>query len=205
MRITHRMRGEGAQRAGGVRGFRGFRGARPAGPARGFWAADQGALTSDRGFLPADRGLVTADRGFLPADRGLVTSDRGLSTIEVVILAPVIILFILVLVAFGQLVDGRGAVDGAARDAARAGSIQRSQSVAMDQATEAARADLDDTCVAGTLSVTQTSDGFAPDTLFSVQVSCTIRGLGSLGLDIKKTITSSASSPLDPYRRAVAN
>lgn len=132
-------------------------------------------------------------------------ADRGVSTIEVVILAPIMILFILVLVAFGQLVDGRGAVDGAARDAARAGSIQRSQGVAMDQAIAAAQADLGDTCVDGTLKVRQTSAGFAPDTLFSVEVSCTIRGLGSLGLDIRKTLTASASSPLDPYRRAVAN
>jgi Flp pilus assembly protein TadG len=131
--------------------------------------------------------------------------EHGVSTIEVVILAPVIILFILILVAFGQLVDGRGAVDGAARDAARAGSIQRSQSVAMDQATQAAAADLHGTCVGGTLAVTQTSQGFAPDSLYTVQVTCTIRGLNSLGMDVRKTITSSATSPLDPYRRAVAN
>ena len=131
--------------------------------------------------------------------------DRGLSTIEVVILAPIMILFILILVAFGQLVDGRGAVDGAARDAARAGSIQRNGSVAMSEALAAAKADLGDTCVDGTLAVKQTSPGFDPDTLFTVEVSCTIRGLGSLGLNINKTITSSASSPLDPYRRAAAN
>lgn len=144
-------------------------------------------------------GRTTDDR------RGPTGGDRGVSTIEVVILAPIMILFILVLVAFGQLVDGRGAVDGAARDAARAGSIQRSQSVAMAQATAAAEADLGDTCVDGTLQVRQTSAGFASDTLYTVEVSCTIRGLGSLGLDIKKTLTSSASSPLDPYRRAVAD
>lgn len=136
---------------------------------------------------------------------GRAAGDRGLSTIEVVILAPIMILFILILVAFGQLVDGRGAVDGAARDAARAGSIQRDQGVAMSEALAAAKADLDDTCVGGTLDVKQTSQGFAPDSLFTVEVSCTIRGLGSLGLDIKKTLTSSASSPLDPYRRAVPN
>ncbi|MFJ2631855.1 TadE/TadG family type IV pilus assembly protein [Streptomyces sp. NPDC087422] len=129
-------------------------------------------------------------------------ADRGLSTIEVVILAPIMILFILILVAFGQLVDGRGAVDGAARDAARAGSIQRSQGVAMSEAIAAARADLGDTCVAGTLSVKKTSEGFEADTLFRVEVSCTIRGLASLGLKINKTITSTAASPLDPYRRA---
>ncbi len=128
---------------------------------------------------------------------GCGIDDRGISTIEVVILAPVIIMFILVLVGFGQLVDGRGAVDGAARDAARAGSLQRTQSSAMEQATSAAQADLDDTCVGGTLNVSQTSAGFKADTLFTVQVSCTIRGL-----DLHRTITSSASSPLDPYRRA---
>jgi Flp pilus assembly protein TadG len=138
-------------------------------------------------------------------DRAGEGADRGLSTIEVVILAPIMILFILILVAFGQLVDGRGAVDSAARDAARAGSIQRYQNVAMSEARAAAEADLNDTCVDGTLSVKQTSQGFAPDSLFQVEVSCTIRGLGSLGLNIHKTLTSTAASPLDPYRRAVAN
>lgn len=132
-------------------------------------------------------------------------ADRGVSTIEVVILAPVIILFILVLVGFGQLVDGRGAVDGAARDAARAGSIQRSQRVANAESLAAAQADLKNICVSGTLQVTQVSAGFKADTLYKVQVSCTIRGLRNLGLDIRKTITSTAVSPLDPFRRAEEN
>lgn len=126
--------------------------------------------------------------------------DRGLSTIEVVILAPVMILFILVLVAFGQLVDGRGALDGAARDAARAGSIQKDHGTAMAQAQKAAEADLTDVC-SGPVSVVQTSQGFAPDTIFSVEVSCQVRGLAMLGLDIPTTLRSSFSSPLDPFRR----
>jgi Flp pilus assembly protein TadG len=134
-----------------------------------------------------------------------VGADRGVSTIEVVILAPVIILFILVLVGFGQLVEGRGAVDGAARDAARAGSIQRSESVANQEALAAAQADLKNICVSGTLQVSQLSRGFAPDSLYKVQVSCTIRGLRNLGLNIDRTITSTAVSPLDPFRRAEQN
>ena len=130
------------------------------------------------------------------SDRG----DRGLSTIEVVILAPVMIMFILVLVAFGQLVDGRGALDGAARHAARSGSIHKGHSTAMADARKAAEADLTDTC-SGPVTVTQTSAGFEPDTIFSVEVSCEVRGLAMLGLDIPTTLTSTFSSPLDPFRR----
>ncbi|MDQ0750487.1 Flp pilus assembly protein TadG [Streptomyces africanus] len=127
--------------------------------------------------------------------------DRGLSTIEVVILAPVMILFILVLVAFGQLVDGRGALDGAARDAARAGSIQKNHATAMAEAKKAAEANLGDVC-SGPVSVVQTSQGFEPDTIFTVEVSCQVRGLAMLGLDVPTTLSASFSSPLDPFRRS---
>ncbi|MEU6608132.1 TadE/TadG family type IV pilus assembly protein [Streptomyces shenzhenensis] len=126
--------------------------------------------------------------------------DRGLSTVEVVILAPVMILFILVLVAFGQLVDGRGALDGAARDAARAGSIQKDHATALAEARRAAEADLADVC-SGPVSVVQTSQGFEPDTLFTVEVSCQVRGLAMLGLDVPTRLSASFSSPLDPFRR----
>ncbi|MGW4729930.1 TadE/TadG family type IV pilus assembly protein [Streptomyces shenzhenensis] len=126
--------------------------------------------------------------------------DRGLSTVEVVILAPVMILFILVLVAFGQLVDGRGALDGAARDAARAGSIQKDHATALAEARRAAEADLADVC-SGPVSVVQTSQGFEPDTIFTVEVSCQVRGLAMLGLDVPTRLSASFSSPLDPFRR----
>ncbi|GGJ52239.1 TadE/TadG family type IV pilus assembly protein [Streptomyces brasiliensis] len=130
-----------------------------------------------------------------------VRADRGLSTVEVVILAPVMIMFILVLVAFGQLVDGRGALDGAARDAARAGSIQKDHATAMAEARKAAEADLADVC-SGPVSVVQTSQGFEPDTLFTVEVSCQVRGLAMLGLDVPTRLSASFSSPLDPFRRS---
>ncbi|MCX5060653.1 MULTISPECIES: TadE/TadG family type IV pilus assembly protein [unclassified Streptomyces] len=126
--------------------------------------------------------------------------DRGLSAIEVVILAPVMILFILVLVAFGQMVDGRGAIDGAARDAARSGSLQWDQGNAMAEARKAAEADLSDVC-SGPVTVTKTSLGFANADLFTVDVSCEIRGLAMLGLDIQTRMSGSFTAPLDPYKR----
>ncbi|WP_328319024.1 TadE/TadG family type IV pilus assembly protein [Streptomyces sp. NBC_00388] len=125
-------------------------------------------------------------------------ADRGLSTIEVVILAPIMILFILVLVGFGQLVEGRGAVDSAARDAARAGSIQKDGGVAMSEARRAAEADLTDVC-SGPVSVT--AKGFVKGGFFTVDVSCQIRGLAMLGLDIPTTLSGHSTSPIDPYRR----
>ncbi|MFG1988136.1 TadE/TadG family type IV pilus assembly protein [Streptomyces albidoflavus] len=135
-----------------------------------------------------------------PSAASAASADAGISTIEVVILAPVMILFILVLVAFGQLVDGRGALDGAARDAARAGSIQKDHGTALAEARRAAEANLADVCT-GPVSVRQTSAGFEPDTLFTVEVSCQIRGLAMIGVNVPTTLTASFSSPLDPFRR----
>ncbi|MBE9498874.1 pilus assembly protein [Streptomyces sp. GKU 257-1] len=134
--------------------------------------------------------------------RGAWSGDAGLSTIEVVVLAPVMILFILVLVAFGQLVDGRGAVDGAARDAARAGSLQHggSHAAAMTAAQQAATATLQGTC-AGDVTVRDAGSDYRSGGLFTVEVSCRVRGLDMLGLDIAKDISGRSSSPIDPYRR----
>ncbi|GAA1903399.1 TadE/TadG family type IV pilus assembly protein [Streptomyces sodiiphilus] len=141
---------------------------------------------------------TTGERGPLRGARG----EGGLSSIEVVFLAPLIITFILVLVAFGQLVSGRGAVDGAARDAARAGSLERSQGAAMASARRVANGQLDDICVSGTVTVSSSGGAFEPGGLFGVEVSCRVRGLDLLGLNVATRLTGSSSSPIDPYRRA---
>lgn len=127
--------------------------------------------------------------------------EAGISTIEVVVLAPLMMLFILVLVAFGQVVDGRNAVDSAARNAARAGSLQRTAPSALAQARHAAAADLADVC-SGPPHVRKTSAGFRAGRLFSVEVTCRVRGLSMLGIDIGTDVTGVSSSPIDPYRRA---
>lgn len=151
------------------------------------------------GVASVDTGVRRASRAVrMRLDRAGVGADRGLSTIEVVILAPIMILFILVLVGFGQLVEGRGAVDSAARDAARAGSIQKDDGVAMSEARRAADADLTDVC-SGPVSVT--AKGFVKGGFFTVDVSCQIRGLAMLGLNIPTTLSGHFTSPIDPYRR----
>jgi Flp pilus assembly protein TadG len=129
--------------------------------------------------------------------------DRGLSTVEIVIIAPLILLFILVLVSFGQHVSGRSAVYGAARDAARAGSLERSTAAAMHEARAVVDDQLRNVCVDGTVSVRRTSGGgHAPGTLFSVEVSCQVRGLDLMGFGLTTTMSGESSSPIDPYRRS---
>lgn len=127
-------------------------------------------------------------------------ADGGISTIEVVILAPLLILFVLVLVALGQLVDARGALDGAARDAARAGSLHGSETDANKAAEDAAKDDLKGICV-GDITISHDGTDWAPAGVYTVQLSCQVRGLATVGLSIPTTLSSKFASPLDPYRR----
>lgn len=132
--------------------------------------------------------------------------DRGITTIEVVILAPVMMLFILVLVAFGQLVDGRGGLDGAARDAVRAASLERNIGDARREARAVAESQLEDVCK-GNVDV-EINGAFEPPeigqppNIITAEVSCEVKGLNMLGLDIDPTMEGSATASLDPFRRA---
>ncbi|MFG1809016.1 TadE/TadG family type IV pilus assembly protein [Streptomyces sp. NPDC049040] len=128
-------------------------------------------------------------------------ADTGISTVEIVILAPLLILFILVLVAFGQLVDGRGALDGAARDAARAGSLQSQREDADRAAFAAATSDLEGICDGAVRMTTAGTVWSADGGRYAVQLSCKVRGLTVVGLNIPTTMTSQFASPLDYYRR----
>lgn len=138
--------------------------------------------------------------------RGL---EAGVSVLEVVLLAPLVIGFIMVLVCFGVLVNAHGDVQGAARDAARMGSLQRDDSTANTQAQAAAVADLANTCAGGP-TVTQVdpnntalpSSDFTAGGLYTVEVSCVIplSGLDWFSLG-SQTITAYSTAPLDTFRR----
>ena len=62
--------------------------------------------------------------------------ERGVATLELVLLVPVLVAFILFAVGMGRLGQARGDIDAVARDAARAGSIARTP----DEAAAAAQA-----------------------------------------------------------------
>lgn len=136
--------------------------------------------------------------------------EAGISVIEVVMLTPLVIGFVMLIVCFGILVDARANVQGAARDAARSGSLEHDSGAALDAATKAATADgMDSTCNEGwSLIEVDPNSGvqttaFAPGDLYTVQITCNVSlgGVNWFGLPTK-TFVIEATAPLDIFRRS---
>jgi Flp pilus assembly protein TadG len=126
-------------------------------------------------------------------------ADGGSMAIEIVILTPVFVAFILLIVAFGRAVDAQGTVEGAARDAARAASIARSSGAAGQAASDAAASDLANTILFG--CQTDLLDQIVPGTQIRVRVACkvTYDDLGLIGLSGSKNVEATVSAPVDTY------
>jgi len=71
-------------------------------------------------------------------------ADRGSVTVELVLLAPVLLAVLGLIVGLGRIADAGGLVTGAARDGARAASLARTPAAAAAAARTAAAGDLTD-------------------------------------------------------------
>jgi Flp pilus assembly protein TadG len=130
-------------------------------------------------------------------------TDTGSASVELALLAPVLVVVLLLVVAAGRLVLARQEVDAAASDAARAASIAESPVSATSAATDAASHDLAGhglTCSPFTTSVD--TSHFVPGGSVSVVVRCTasLAGLALLRLPGSETLVSSSTAPIDLYR-----
>ncbi|WP_052390976.1 TadE/TadG family type IV pilus assembly protein [Streptomyces sp. NRRL B-24484] len=143
---------------------------------------------------------MQADRTHLRRLAGRFRGDAGISTVELVIATPLMLLMVLLLVGFGLMVQSRSALDGAARDAARAGALQRDYGTATAEATRAARASAASVCSNGNVQVSPSGDWRAGG-IFTVTVSCDVRGLAWLGINSNRRVTSTSTAPLDTFRR----
>ncbi|WP_063813371.1 TadE/TadG family type IV pilus assembly protein [Herbidospora daliensis] len=123
-------------------------------------------------------------------------TDRGSMSVETVMLAPVLLLFLLFLVGAGRVVEAQGEVNGAARDAARAASVQRDRSAAEEAATSAATDALADCPPEVSMAGTDWQEGGAVE----VTVTCTL-DLDFLGFGAAVTITGDSVVPLEQFRR----
>lgn len=122
-------------------------------------------------------------------------------SIEIVLLTPVLMAFTLLIVAGGRFIAVQGQIDAAARDAARAASVQRDGSSAGQAALDTWAATRPDTATCATPAVDD--GGFRPGGSVTVRVSCQVSyaGLGLIGLPGSADVTSSGVAPIDLYRR----
>ncbi|MGW2016832.1 TadE/TadG family type IV pilus assembly protein [Streptomyces sp. NPDC001927] len=133
--------------------------------------------------------------------------DQGSYALETAVLAPVMIGLLLLMIAFGRVTDADGAVDSAARAAARAASLERDAGTAQARAQAAADRSLAGegiTCQNSTVVID--TAGYALDLGVEASVTATIActanlsDIGLPGLPGAKTLTASWTSPLDTYR-----
>ncbi|GAB3678672.1 TadE/TadG family type IV pilus assembly protein [Angustibacter aerolatus] len=137
--------------------------------------------------------------------RRRTSSDGGSMSVELVLMTPVLVLFLLVVVACGRYVNVRGELQATSRDAVRAASIARSQG----EAVAAAQAAVRDAAPTRTRCSQPTVNGswapVAPDELRTVSVTLTCKvsygDLGIPGLGGSHDLRATSTAPLDVYRR----
>lgn len=131
---------------------------------------------------------------------GACRRERGSMAVEVVLMIPVLVAFLLLVVAGGRLVWTRGEVEAASRDAVRAASLERSRSDAYAAVRTVAGAQLGDRAGCRPPDLTWAPAGG----VITVTLSCDVSfdGLGLIGLPGSTTVESTSAAPLDVFRRS---
>jgi Flp pilus assembly protein TadG len=136
-------------------------------------------------------------------------SERGSASAEVTLLTPLLItMLVFVAVLIHRGVDARLRLDDVAHQAARAASIERTPDAARRAARTTAASALDDAgVVCASSTVTAATVDLASGGTVSVAVRCTV-DLGDallLGVPSNRTLTASATEPVDAWRSVTAN
>ncbi|WP_053672660.1 TadE/TadG family type IV pilus assembly protein [Streptomyces sp. H036] len=137
-----------------------------------------------------------------------IGDDRGALSLEAIILFPVILMTLLLVIALGRIGSANNAVDTAARNAARAASLERNGNTASSAGSQMARSVLGQQgleCTSTSISIS--TGGFSAQigepASTTATVTCTVRlsDVGLPGLPGSKTLTSSFTSSIDSYRQ----
>jgi Flp pilus assembly protein TadG len=132
-----------------------------------------------------------------------VDADRGSLTVELVVLAPVLLVVALAVTSFGRVAEARQQVAEAARAGAEAASVQSDPASALaDSDADAAVGTSDHarTCEARQV-ITDTSH-FVPGGFVTVTVVCQVplSDLSVPGMPGSATVRATSTAPIDPYR-----
>lgn len=127
-------------------------------------------------------------------------AEDGSMSVEVVLMVPILFMFLLLVVIGGRYVSVKADIEAAARDAARAASLERTGGDVRAAANRVATAALDDFATCWVSGVTGNLDaGGAVD----VVIDCDVPndGLGLLGIGGTTRMSATGSAPIDTYRR----
>jgi Flp pilus assembly protein TadG len=135
-------------------------------------------------------------------------TECGSVTLEWAVIAPAILLLGGLGIFAGRVQNAGGPVEDAAYEAARIASLARTQPEANATAADAARATLDANDLdCASLSVTVDTSGFAAPVGTPADVTATVRCTVNVSDliwipagGLQRTITETATSPLDTYR-----
>lgn len=129
--------------------------------------------------------------------------EQGTAAIELVLVAPVLIVVMLFVVGLGRMAHARQQIDAVASDSARAASLERNTSNSAHAAQVAAEASLGDAGVSCTnLDVNVDLDSYQPGGQVRVVVSCVAK-LGDValaGFPGTRTFTAEAVVPIETHR-----
>jgi Flp pilus assembly protein TadG len=137
---------------------------------------------------------------------GLPRRDSGSVALEAAVLTPALLMLGLLIVAGGRVAVAHERIEAAASSAARAASLTRTASNATAAAkAEAAAALSSDHITCKNLTVSVNGDFTAPlgtPANVRVQLACTatLADLALPGLPGAKTVSATATSPLDSWR-----
>jgi Flp pilus assembly protein TadG len=132
--------------------------------------------------------------------------DGGVVTAELVLVTPILIAFLCLVILVGRLVDARGDVIGAADQAARVASLQRTQGAAVAQAQSAAAASVSGeglNCAGGGPQVgTEFVPSFQRGATVHITVTCTVNtsDLTYIGVPANITLEEEAWETIDLHR-----
>lgn len=126
--------------------------------------------------------------------------EEGISSVEVVILVPVLAVVILVAVAFGNAAGVRSDLANAVNAAARAGSLQRSYTAALAAAAQVLDEDLPGECDGGVHPQWPSAASFTPGGDFVITVTCASPLMGLPGMPADVTLHAIGVSPIDRFR-----
>lgn len=137
-----------------------------------------------------------------PARSVLRRTDGGSATVELAVVAPVLVVLWLLAATFSTVTTARQRVEEAARAAAQAAAVAPDGGAAATEASAMAATGLGGGRPCAHVGVHTNTSAFVPGGSVTVTITCRLDlgGMAVLGLPPVATVSATTTAPLDRYR-----